>query len=293
MVYTDGNVSMVERFYFSVKDKDPFWCFLFNLSLNVVKKFLRGSVISFTARNVWNAAMLERIQSDATLPKATTTSPANRAELAIAPTPPSTELREKAVAPIGNIQRSSAEADLLNASARAIQQTRDGFREIHRTEMDLQELEKLYEKILPGYKALKEKSEAPALVHAAMTAAAEVDAFEARASGSKKAQGAPAPVVEPQTSTERERTLARIEAAMLKVDALRSKLTDSRASAHDRLLNINASMSGLNMARMQVSDDKIMTSLASSACETIMMNVRSVVVAHGNVSPDLVRLILN
>ena len=90
-----------------------------------------------------------------------------------------------------------------------------------------------------------------------------------------------------------ERTLARIESAMMKVDALRSKLTDSRVSAHDRLLNINASMSGLNMARMQVSDDKVMTALASSACDAIMMNVRSVVVAHGNVSPDLVRLILN
>ena len=259
----------------------------------MVKKFLRLSVICFNARSVWITAMLERIQSDATLPKTAAANPANRAELVVAPTPPSTELREKAVAPIGNIQRSSAEADLFNASARAIQQTRDGFRDIHRTEVDLQELEKLYEKILPGYKALKEKSEAPAAVNAAMTAAAEVDAFEARASRASKAQTSPVPGAGPQISADQERTLARIEAAMMKVGALRSKLTHSRASANDRLLNINASMSGLNMARMQVSDDKVMTSLASSACETIMMNVRSVVVAHGNVSPDLVRLILN
>jgi len=74
---------------------------------------------------------------------------------------------------------------------------------------------------------------------------------------------------------------------------LRDRLAATRFSAHERLLNINASVSGLNMARMQVSDDKIMMSLASSACESIMMNVRSVVVAHGNVSPDLVRLILS
>ena len=237
--------------------------------------------------------MLERIQSDATLPKSTAANPANRAELVVAPTPPSTELREKAVAPVGNSQRSSAEVDLLNASARAIQQTRDGFREIHRTEQDLQELEKLYEKMLPGYKALKERSEAPALVHAAMVAAGEVDAFEARAANASKVHSRqPAEAVAP-ISVDMERTLARIESAMMKVDALRTKLTDSRVSAHDRLLNINASMSGLNMARMQVSDDKVMTALASSACDAIMMNVRSVVVAHGNVSPDLVRLILN
>ena len=237
--------------------------------------------------------MLERIQSDAMLPKSAAANPANRAELVIAPTPPSTELREKAVTPSGNVQRSAAEVDLLNASARAIQQTRDGFRQIHRTEQDLQDLEKLYEKILPGYKALKERSEAPALLRAAMTAVAEVDAFEARTSVASKAQIAPAPVFEPHMSNDMERTLARIESAMIKVDALRTKLTDSRASAHDRLLNISASMSGLNMARMQVSDDKVMTSLASSTCDAIMMNVRSVVVAHGNVSPDLVRLILN
>ena len=260
----------------------------------MVKYFLRCAVFMVTTRNVWITAMLERIQSDATLPKSAASNPANRAELVVSPTPPSTELREKAVAPISITQRSAVEVDLLNASARAIQQTRDGFREIHRTEQDLQELEKLYEKILPGYKALKEKSEAPALVHAAMTAAAEVGAFEARASVATKAQSGPkTQVVEASMAADRERILARIEAAMIKVDALRSKLTVSRASAHDSLLNINASISGLNMARMQVSDDKVMTSLASSACETIMMNVRSVVVAHGNVSPELVRLILN
>lgn len=281
---------MEERFYFSVKDKDPFWFLIVNMSLNKVKYFLRRSVFTITTRNVWITAMLERIQSDAMLPKPLT---ANRAELVIAPTPPSTELREKAVAPAGNVQRSAAEVDLLNASARAIQQTRDGFREIHRTEQDLQELEKLYEKILPGYKALKARSEAPALVRTAMTAAADVDVFEARRSAASKPQSAPAPVDQYHVSNEMERTLARIESAMVTVGALRSKLTDSRASAHDRLLNISASMSGLNMARMQVSDDQVMTSLASSACDAIMMNVRSVVVAHGNVSPELVRLILN
>ena len=237
--------------------------------------------------------MLERIQSDASFAKTTAANPANRAELAVAPTPPSTELREKAVAPVGNSHRSSAEVDLLNASARAIEQTRDGFREIHRTEQDLQELEKLYEKILPGYKALKERSEAPALVHAALAAAGEVDAFEARAANVGKPRAAPVPDAAIATSAEMERTLARIESAMMKVDALRTKLTDSRIRAHDRLLNISASMSGLNMARMQVSDDKVMTTLASTACDAIMMNVRSVVVAHGNVSPELVRLILN
>ena len=130
--------------------------------------------------------MLERIQSDASLPKSTAANPANRAELVVAPTPHSTELREKAVAPAGNSQRSSTEVDLLYASARAIQQTREGFREIHRSEQDLQELEKLYEKMLPGYKALKERSEAPALVHAAVVAAGEVEAFEARAANASK-----------------------------------------------------------------------------------------------------------
>ena len=259
----------------------------------MVKYFLFRSVHTITIRNVWISAMLERIQSDLTLPKTTAVNPANRAELAIAPAPPSAELREKAIAPIGNSHRTTAEVDTLNASVRAIQQTRDGFREIHRTEQDLQELERLYEKILPGYKALKDRSEAPALVHAALVAAGEVEAFEARAANVRKGKDTALSNTAGSTSAEMERTLARIEAAMMKVDALRSKLTDGRVAEHNRVLNINASMSGLNMARMQVSDDKVMTTLASSACDAIMMNVRSVVVAHGNVSPDLVRLILN
>jgi hypothetical protein len=157
----------------------------------------------------------------------------------------------------------------------------------------MQELDRLYERLLPGYKALKDKMESPVAIRAAAQAAEEVDVFFRRKAASEVALKTAAPVVEIQANSERERTLARIEAALMKVNVLRNKLALDHNSAHEDLLNINASVSGLNMARMQLSDDKVMESVASSACEAIMTNVRSVVVAHGNVSPDLVRLILN
>ena len=237
--------------------------------------------------------MLERIQSDFSVARQISTPAANRADLVATPAPNATELREKAVAPTGRSQRSTTEADSVNASLRAIQQAREGFHEVHRSEADQEELDRILERILPGYKALREKSDAPGLVHDAMQAVDQLDAFERNMmrSNAGKPAAEPAPVVH--MSSEREKTLARIEAAILKVGALRDRLAATRFSAHERLLNINASVSGLNMARMQVSDDKIMMSLASSACESIMMNVCSVVVAHGNVSPDLVRLILS
>ena len=277
-----------------MKATDPKWVFIFNTGLDMVKYFLHRAVFTRTTRNVWITAMLERIQSDATLPRtATASTTANRADLVVSPAPVTADLREKAVAPVGHAQRSSTEADVVNTSLRAINQVRAGLHEIHRTEADLAELEKLYEKLLPGYKALQDKIDAPVAIHQAVQAADDVSAFEAKSVAVATGHGAQAPVDELQSATYRESALAKIEAALLKVGTLRNKLSEVRTSSHEALLNINASVSGLNMARMQVSDDKVMASLASSACEAIMTNVRSVVVAHGNVSPDLVRLILN
>ena len=260
----------------------------------MVKELWFAAVFSGTARNVWMTAMLERIQSDATFPWSTTVGAnANRADLVVTPAPVAAEMPEKAAPPVGTAQRFSAEADVVSVSLRAFNKVREGFQAIQRTEAELKELERLYEKLLPGYKALKDKMEAPAVVHAATHAADEVEVFFTRKASGDPVHKAEARIEELQTSSDRERTIARIEAALLKVSVLRNKLSDGRASAHEALLNINASVSGLNMARMQVSDDKVMEALASSACDAIMTNVRSVVVAHGNVSPDLVRLILN
>ncbi len=260
---------------------------------DMVKEFFLESVFNRTAPYVWITAMLERIQSDATLPKsASGAAMANRADLVVTPAPVSAELRDKAVAPAGQAQRTTAEPDMVTVSLHALNKVRGGFEKIQRTEADLKELEHFYERLLPGYKALKNKMDAPEAIHESAAAAQEVDAFLMRKT-TDVAQKADAPVMELQASSDREHTMARIEAALLKVSALRNKLSDDRTASHEALLNINASVSGLNMARMQVGDDKVMASLASSACEAIMSNVRSVVVAHGNVSPDLVRLILN
>ncbi len=291
---TDDNVSLTQRFYFSVKVKKPKWVIVINMMTSMVKIFLRAAVFLRTARNVWITAMFERIQSDATLPRSSGPAvTANRADLVAAPAPQSVELREKAVAPVSLGQRSTFEVDVVAVSQRALYKVRDGLDSLQRTEADMQELDRLYERLLPGYKALKDKMESPVAIRAAAQAAEEVDVFFRRKAASDVALKADAPVVEIQASSERERTLARIEAALMKVNVLRNKLALDHNSAHEDLLNINASVSGLNMARMQLSDDKVMASLASSACEAIMTNLRSVVVAHGNVSPDLVRLILN
>jgi len=91
----------------------------------------------------------------------------------------------------------------------------------------------------------------------------------------------------------RDRTVARIEMALRRVGQLRDKLTTTRADSHARLLNINTSVSGLNMALSQADNGNFGVYSASSTYDAVMMNLRSAVVAHGNVSPDIVRLILS
>jgi len=92
---------------------------------------------------------------------------------------------------------------------------------------------------------------------------------------------------------QRERTIDKIANALRKVGVLRNKLSDSSQSAHERLLNINSSLSGLNIARSQVDENQFSIENASSTVDSVMLNLRSLVLAHGKISSDVVRIVMS
>ncbi len=87
--------------------------------------------------------------------------------------------------------------------------------------------------------------------------------------------------------------MGKIEAALEKVGALREKLTKREDSAHERLIGLNLSVSSLNTARVLARETPFGLSAASSAVDHVLANVRAMVAAHGKISPDLVRLVIN
>jgi hypothetical protein len=92
---------------------------------------------------------------------------------------------------------------------------------------------------------------------------------------------------------QRERTLDKISVALRKVGNLRNKISETSDTAHDRLLNINSSVTGLNMARAQVDENVFSIANASSTVDSVMLNLRSIVLAHGKISSDVVRLVMS
>lgn len=225
--------------------------------------------------------MLERLHSDSVVQKVTLGGVVNRAELAVAPTPQSAELRDKAVAPVVQAQRSATEPNPLSAPAHAVGRIRDEFDKIAQVESDRKMLDAIIGKLLPGYKALMDKIDAPATVRDAEHAVVQLEALKSKLSGSSAAAEAPQGA-DVTVSESGDATLAKIEGALRTVDDLRAKLADDHAGAHERLMNLGAS----------AAQSGGVTKSTAAARELIMTNVRAVGAAHARLSPDMARLVL-
>ena len=256
------------------------------MRLNMVKKVIPKAVTPSMIRTLGMDAMLERFQLEGVAPKVTKGGPASR-DLASLSASQQAEARDRATTASVGAQQSPPQVNPLSAPARAISRIRDEFDVIARSESNRKALDAILGKLLPGYKALIDNIEAPALVHDAEKAAVELSVLRSELQSSSVDAGATA-----SSPGEHDKVLEKIEAALRAVDDLRGKLSDDSAGAHQRLLNIGASVGGLNMARMRVGDDAASVRSAADACDLIMTNVRSVVVAHGRLSPDMAKLVL-
>ena len=252
----------------------------------MVKKVIPKAVTPSMIRTPGMDAMLERFQLEGVAPKVTKGGPASR-DLASLSASQQAEARDRATTASVGVQRSPPQVNPLSAPARAIGRIRDEFDVIARSESNRKALDAILGKLLPGYKALIDNIEAPALVHDAEKAAVELSVLRSDLQSSSGDAGATV-----SSPGEHDKVLEKIEAALRAVDDLRGKLSDDSAGAHQRLLNIGASVGGLNMARMRVGDNAASARSAADACDFIMTNVRSVVVAHGRLSPDMAKLVL-
>ena len=258
----------------------------------MVKKVIPKAVTPDMTRTLGMDSMLERLQSEGVAPKVIKSGQASRVDLASLSASQQTDARDQVITPVVGAQRPLPELNPLSTPARAIGRIRDEFDVIARSDSNRKALDAILGKLLPGYKALMDNIEAPALVRDAEKAAVELSALRSdlQSSGDDASQASQDVAASP--SGQHDKVLAKIEAALRAVDDLRGKLSDDSAGAHQRLLNIGASIGGLNIARMRVGDDAASARSAADACDLIMTNVRSVVVAHGRLSPDMAKLVL-
>jgi len=240
--------------------------------------------------------MFERIQNDGVGPKTATVGAQARADLAVAPSPASSELRDKAVAPTTNGQKSSTEQDTTDQATHLLGQMRNEVDTISAADQNRQKLDELYSKLFKAYDAAKQgplSHEMKTEIDRTLDELEKNDAIHLLGQSDGPADLADVSAADLALRQQRERTIDKIANALRKVGVLRNKLSDSSQSAHDRLLNINSSLAGLNMARSRVDENQFSIENASSTVDSVMLNLRSLVLAHGKISSDVVRIVMS
>lgn len=232
--------------------------------------------------------MFNRSISDAVSGQGLATGSAARAEIAVNAPTGVAELPEQAVSATVGAQPLPPDHQRLTQDAQILARIRAAVDVFHRSKEDMEALEKLRAKLTLGYRTVAETDLIPADVEDDVAAAhlrADLVLGSAR-------DAETAPAERTRTPADKKRVLLRIEAALDRIGQLKDKLGATQSEDYDQLLGLNALVTGLNAARTQVADSSYSLSAASTAVDSILVNMRTAVVAHGRASADLVRLVL-
>ena len=225
-----------------------------------------------------------------------------RADLALgAAASGSVELPERAVTETNVVLRVPGDQERFNEDARSTGLVRSSFLAIQQSKDDLKRLEAIRSKLMPSYKAIGDQEiDFVSIRSVSDDIVKNIDASNAHIS--RMIKNGPQNVYEqPKISknstdpsdlvAKRERVLQEIADVMIHIDALQSEVSNIETNIYDRLLDMSFVIKSLNDARTQA-DSEFGVIAASRAVDNIVFNVRSAVVAHGNVSQDSVRLAL-
>jgi hypothetical protein len=223
-----------------------------------------------------------------------------RSDLAVKAPPPSSELPDIAVSEASSAHELPPDRHLYSDSHSTLGEIWRGMEQIQRSEKRLKELEQIRSRLI-GH---KEEVTDGSLSDFGEDLQADIEAISSLAhdrmasdnmeqlgliGGKNEASNA----AERTTEADRDRVLARIEQAIANVGKLRSVLSTNSETAYDRLINLTSTVNDLNLARTRVDDAEFGLRSASETVDAVMLHMRAAVVAHGKMSPELVRLVLN
>lgn len=255
--------------------------------------------------------MVGRIQYDGTFATVNpATGTASRADLTVSAAPVGSEMPERAITGATKDQHVPPEMQGHVAVLGGIRRAMDG---IHRAEADDRRLEELAAKLVLGGERLQETGELdPAARKEVEEALRAIEDFgrDPGGTGDERVQAPPLlgakPTDEPSAprrrktdaadapdvSASKAQVLRRIHDALSRIGTLRTKMQGDRDGQYEQLLTLNSSVSGLNFARTRLADTSFSIATAAEAVDQILVGIKTAVVAHGRISPDLVRLVL-
>ena len=238
--------------------------------------------------------MFNRPISDALSVQGVASGSASRADFAVSAPAGTVELPEQAVTSVAGAQYLPPDHQRLTQDTHVLGRIRTSVEGYHRSKEDLEALEKLRAKLTLGYKTIKDTDLIPpdlekdlAVVWGRADLMLGVDD---QLDTKPAADQLPA---HPHAPTVKKHVLSRIEAALERIDLLRDKLGETESDDYNKLLGLNALVTGLNAARTRLDDSSYSLSAASTTVDSILVNMRTAVVAHGRASADVVRLVLS
>jgi flagellin-like hook-associated protein FlgL len=244
--------------------------------------------------------MADRVQLEGTASRLVA-SPV-RSEFAVKAPPPSAELPELAVAGVSASYQASTEVQHGPDTHAILGLVWNNLEKIQRNDQRQKELDLIFSRLL-GNRAIE--TQKPNFGSKAEIEA-DIKVISALAQdklGPEKGSAEALPVIgqekeatnaaERVDAADKDRVLARIEQALKNVGKLRSALASETETAYDRLVNLNSSVNDLNLARSRVDDAGFGLRSASDAVDAVMLHMRAALVAHGKMSPELVRLVLS
>lgn len=253
--------------------------------------------------------MVGRIQFDGASGTVTpNTGVAARADLAVHPAPAGAELPDRAVTAGAKPQSVPPE---VQAHLQALGGIREATEDAHESEARAQELAELEAKLLLGADRLrKDPTPAPSAMDEIESV---LERFETIADRREKDRPKAPPLLgakqpedpaeaasrrreqaehAPDVTVRKAKVLRRIQDALSRLGTLRTKVTGDAERHYEKLLTLNSSVSGLNFARARLADTTFSVATAADTVDAILVGVKTAVVAHGKISPDLVRLVL-
>jgi hypothetical protein len=253
--------------------------------------------------------MFKSINSESFTGSASAVETVVRAELSIGTLPTGAELPNHAVKEVLNAQ--SLPKELLphiHEKAKVIGQIHQDLKEIEMRSANAKELEAIRAKLLLGHTDAASGELHTENVSQAVNSARSVPGIALRLVGGhqtmddwpgmkKKLSNMQLENPEKDRNVvgqaDQKQVIGRIDQALLVVDKLLGKIDVDQSAANTRLLNLTGSMAGLNAARSTVDSTPLSLSVAINAAEMIMTNVKAAVVSHGNITTDIVRLVMS
>jgi hypothetical protein len=217
-----------------------------------------------------------------------------RAEIAVNAPTGVAEMPELAVSGVVGGQQIPQDHERLANETHVIAHIRAAVDGFYSSKEEIEALEKLRAKLTMGYKTIKETDLIPLDIEKDLDEVAKQHAsiLGAEVTGNVSQTGSGRLAEPPHTVTDKKRVLSKIKEALARIGQLKGELGETENQGYNQLLGLNALVSGLNSARTQVDDSSYSVSAASTAVDSILVNVRTAVVAHGRTSADIVRLVL-